>query len=263
MSIKLRAALLLGLLVAGLTVAASVPNRFVVGFMVIGAFWFALQVWVLRPLTSDGEALRKSMEDRARIGRDLHDGVIQSLYAAGIGLAGVRTLLRPEQTEATARLDQSRTALSEAIHDVRNVLAGLEPEALKSRTFAEAIAVLCETMGGIRPFRSRVEIDEAMAARLSLSQRGHALQITREAVGNALRHGKANLVGVSLGQRNGRVEFEVSDDGRGFDPGMAASPGAGLANFAQRARELGAELTVQSEPGRGAHVKLTFSLPPL
>ena len=180
-----------------------------------------------------------------------------------MGLAGVRTLLRPEQTEAAARLDRSRAALKEAIHDVRNVLAGLEPEALKSRTFAQAIAVLCETMGGIRPFRPRVEIDEVMAARLSLSQRGHALRIAREAIGNALRHGEANRVSVSLGDRDGRVEFEVTDDGRGFDPGMAVSPGAGLANFAQRARELGAELTVRSEPGRGAHVKLTFSLPPL
>jgi signal transduction histidine kinase len=205
-------------------------------------------------------ALRANLEERTKLGRDLHDGVIQSLYAAGMGLAGIRPLLRPEQTEAAARLVQSQAALNEAIHDVRNFLTGLEPEALKLQTFSQAVAALLELMNGIRPFHSRVEIDETLASRLTLAQRVHALQIAREAISNALRHGEASRISVALRSRAGPAEFEVTDDGRGFDPNSAASPGQGLLNFAQRARELGADLSVESQPGQGARVRLVFSL---
>jgi signal transduction histidine kinase len=205
-------------------------------------------------------ALRANLEERSKLGRDLHDGVIQSLYAAGMGLSGIRPLLRPEQTEAAARLEQSRAALNETIHDVRNFLIGLEPEALKLQTFSQAVAALLDLMNGIRPCHSRVEIDETLASRLTLAQRVHALQIAREAISNALRHGEASQITLALRSRAGQAEFEVTDDGRGFDPNSAASPGKGLLNFAQRARELGADLSVESQPGQGTRVRLIFSL---
>jgi len=205
-------------------------------------------------------ALRRNLEERARLGRDLHDGIIQSLYAAGMGLAGIRALLQPDQAEAAARLEQTRGALNETIHDVRNFIIGLEPEALKLQTFAQAVGAMLEVMRGIRAFRSTTEIDESLAGRLTLAQRVHALQITREAVSNALRHGHANSIHVALRPLGEFVEFEIVDDGSGFEPATGVSQGKGLANFAQRARELGAELDVQSEPGRGTRVRLVFSL---
>ncbi len=204
-------------------------------------------------------ALRRNIEERARLGRDLHDGVIQSLYAAGMGLAGMRDLLRPEQSEAAARLEQTRAALNETIHDVRNFIIGLEPEALKLQTFSQAVTALLDTLHGGRQFRSVVRIDEGLAARLTLAQRVHALQITREAVSNALRHGSANHVSVGLRSVGNFAEYEIADDGRGFDPAASPSTG-GLRNFAQRANELGAELTVDSKPGQGTRVRLVFSL---
>ena len=88
----------------------------------------------------------------------------------------------------------------------------------------------------------------------------HALQIAREALSNALRHGAANTIHIIVQARGPSVEFEVSDDGAGFDPAASTGPGKGLANFAQRAQELGAELTVQSSPGGGARDNLIFSL---
>ena len=204
-------------------------------------------------------ALRRNLEERARLGRDLHDGVIQSLYAAGMGLAGIRTLLKSEQTDAAVRLEQTRAALNETIHDVRNFIIGLEPEALKLQTFAQAVAAMLEVIRSMRAFRSTIDIDEAIASRLSLAQRVHALQITREAVSNALRHGHADSVHVALRPHGEFVEFEVSDDGSGFDAAGVVSQGKGLANFAARARELGGELEVISEPGRGTRVRLVFS----
>jgi len=202
--------------------------------------------------------LRRSMEERVRLGRDLHDGIIQSLYAAGMGLAGIRPLLQPEQTEAAARLEQTRAALNETIHDVRNFIVGLEPEALKLQSFTHAVHRLLEIMQAIRPIAADVTIDETLAERLTLSQRVHALQIAREAVSNALRHGNATEIGIALRRAGLFAEFEIRDNGHGFDV-HAAGPGRGLANFAQRARELGGELGVESEPGRGTTVRLTFS----
>jgi signal transduction histidine kinase len=206
------------------------------------------------------DELRRNLEERARLGRDLHDGVIQSLYAAGMGLAGIRAQLRPDQVEAATRLEQTRGALNETIHDVRNFIVGLEPEALKQQTFSQALVALLDTMHGIRPFRSTLSVDETLAMRLTLAQRVHALQITREAVSNALRHGAAQTISVALRTAGTFAEFEIVDDGQGFDPATATERGQGLRNLAQRARELGAEFLVDSQPGAGAHVKLTFSL---
>lgn len=205
-------------------------------------------------------ALRRTLDERARLGRDLHDGVIQSLYAAGMGLAGVRTLLHPDQAEVAARLEQTRGALNETIHDVRNFISGLEPEALKLQSFTQAVTALLEVVHGLRPLRTTVEVDEQLASLLTLAQRVHALQITREAVSNALRHGDATQVTVTLRPAGDNVMFEVADNGRGFDPTTLAHGGLGLGNFVERARELGAELSVDSAPGRGARVKLVFAL---
>lgn len=204
--------------------------------------------------------LRRNLEERARLGRDLHDGVIQSLYAAGMGLVGIRATLRPDQTEAATRLEQTRAALNETIHDVRNFIIGLEPEALRLQTFSQAVGALFDAMRSLGAFRATVDIDEALAARLTLAQRVHALQILREAVSNALRHGAATQLHVVLRTEGDFAEFEVNDNGRGFDPSAASPQGKGLRNFAERARELGAELAVHSQPNRGTTVKLTFSL---
>lgn len=208
-------------------------------------------------------ALRRNLEERARLGRDLHDGVIQSLYAAGMGLAGIRSQLQPDQTEAAFRLEQTRAALNETIHDVRNFIIGLEPEALRHQSFAEAITSLLQAMQAHRTFQAEADIDEAVAQRLSLAQRVHALQIAREATSNALRHGSATRVTVALRHAAGAAEFEVADDGTGFDSAGGPPEGRGLASFRERARELGAELQVDAQPGNGTRVRLVFPLPAL
>lgn len=212
---------------------------------------------VEQSLRRSEEALRRTLEERARLGRNLHDGVIQALYAAGMGLAGIRVLLRPEQEEAVARLEQTRAVLNESVTDLRNFIAGLEPEAAREQTFTHAVTALLDYMQSIRPVSARLTIDEALAARLTLVQRAHALQFAREAVSNALRHGEATEVRVSLQAQGESAVFAIEDNGRGFDPAQRGSNGGrGLDNLAGRARELGAQFQVRSEPGRGTHVTL-------
>jgi len=268
------------------------------GLLMLVALSLALQSWVLRPLSqisnsladddtahiqalsheknelgrvaqlvessfAQREELQSMLDERARLGRDLHDGIIQSLYAAGMGLASVRNLLPPGQVEANARLEQTQSSLNETIRDVRNFINGLEPEALKQQSFTHAVASLLDFLQSIRPTRTSVDIDESVAARLTLSQRVHALQIAREAVSNAIRHGEARHVRVSLQAIGATAEFEICDDGKGFDPSARNTTGHGLDNFARRASELGAEFLINSAPGKGTQIKLTFPLPSL
>lgn len=205
--------------------------------------------------------LRAHVAERTRLGRDLHDGVIQALYAAGMNLAGIRAQLSPEQIDAAARIEQTSSTLNESIRDLRNFIDGLEPEALKKQTFSQAVGDLVHAMGGMRPFQSSIDLDEQIASHLTLPQRVHALQITREAVSNALRHGQANRIEIALRRHGGLAELKIIDNGRGFDASSPSSHGKGLLNFTERARELDAALTVDSHPGRGTIVTLTFSLP--
>src|SRR6185369_14703055 len=114
-------------------------------------------------------ALRRTIDERTRLGRDLHDGVIQSLYAAGMGLTGIRSQLNLDQTEAAARLEQTRAALNETIHDLRNFINGLEPESLKMQSFDQAVTALLEVMQGLRPLQTAVSIDETLAFQLTLA----------------------------------------------------------------------------------------------
>lgn len=212
-------------------------------------------------LQSSEEQLRRTLEERIRLGRDLHDGVIQSLYATGMGLAGVRAQLATGQTEAAARLEQIREALNATIHDVRNFITGLEPEVLSQQTFAQAIEDLLKQMQELGPARGTCSIDATLAERLTLTQRANLFQITREAVSNALRHGAATKVWVTLKPDAGRgVCFEIGDDGRGLNPGPDnKSGGHGLENLARRAHELGAVFTTHSEPGHGTRLQFVFN----
>jgi signal transduction histidine kinase len=277
MNLSRRVALLLSSLVVGSAMAALMIPFFesreakvvftTAAFgLLLAANAFAWHRWVLRPmrhieeaLVKNEAALHRALEDRTRLGRDLHDGIAQSLYAAGMDIAGLETLLRPDQPEARARLERARAVLNETMCDLRNLIDGLEPEALKRSGFSKAVAELTEFMQGVRPFRATLEIDEALAAKLSLPQRVHVLQIAREALSNALRHGQAGHVHVSLRPEGALAVLAIVDDGRGFNGASVASRGNGLKNFSARARDLGAEISVDSAPGQGTHVKLVLS----
>lgn len=208
---------------------------------------------------SQGE-LRRNIQERARLGRDLHDGVIQTLYATGMGLTGVRGLMQTDPALASKRLEEAQQALNEAVRDLRDFIHGLEPEALAQQTFRQTLERLCDLMRSLRPFERTIELDEALIEGLSLVQRAHILQIVREAVSNALRHGEADRIVIRLIGAPGGAELAITDDGRGFDTASPAGKGFGLANIAERARDLGAALTVRSGQGNGSEIRLRIPL---
>jgi len=213
-------------------------------------------------LQQSEESLRAALELRQRLARDLHDGVIQSIYAAGLGLETLRGDLRGgAPAAAEAKLDAAQRSLNQTIAEVRNFILGLEPatEPAARQDFPHALASLTATMRVLHPVDFRLDLDPGAARRLTAGQELHLLQITREAVSNALRHGSATELTLTLRATEGvGVVYEVQDDGRGFDPAQTRQ-GSGLANIAARAREMRADFTLRSTLGKGTRLVLRIS----
>jgi signal transduction histidine kinase len=209
------------------------------------------------------QLLTQSLDEKIRLGRDLHDGIIQSLYAAGLTLEAVRSLLKDQPAEAERRLDQIRTSLNEAMRDVRTYIVGLAPESLRRAGFARALSLLLTELRAGREAQFDMHIDDEAAAQLGPDQSLEVLQIAREAVSNALRHGRASLVTVRMHQGDHEVCLLVQDNGQGFDPAHSRDQGHGLANMQARAARVGASLRVTSSPGHGTRVLANLPIPPL
>ncbi|WP_415911037.1 sensor histidine kinase [Oleiharenicola sp. Vm1] len=202
------------------------------------------------------------MELRARLARDLHDHVIQSIYAAGLGLEAVRGQLSADPFGAEGRIRHCMTNLNETIRTVRSYISDLEPEPPEKRQrFTDAVRALTATMHELWPVEFTLELDDAVAAQLTNVVEIHALQIVRESLSNALRHGRASRILIRLHAAGaGGATLEVIDNGRGFDPVQRMGTGRGLVNLTTRAREMGATLRIESEEGGGTTVRL--HLPP-
>ena len=198
--------------------------------------------------------LNQSLEEKIQIGRDLHDGVIQSLYAVGLTLESIRAIVRENPAEADRRLEQIRATLNNSIRDVRAYITGLVPETLQRSGFEHALKTLILELQAGRDVRFDVNIDGPAAARLTPEQGQQTLQIVREAISNALRHGGANMITVRVHPTERDVCVLVQDNGVGFDPAKRRDGGHGLGNMKARATQLGATLAVKSQPGQGAEV---------
>ncbi len=202
--------------------------------------------------------LNQSLEEKIRLGRDLHDGLIQSLYAVGLTLESTRPLLTQNPAEADRRLAQCLENLNGAIRDVRVYISGLAPEKLQRVSFAAAVELFFHELRGGGEAVLSVKIDDDAAATLTPAQATEALQVTREAISNSLRHGQATHLTVRLHQTDREIGLLVQDNGRGFVTAGQTGQGHGLNNMQARARELGATLRIDSRPGDGTRVVMTL-----
>ncbi len=205
--------------------------------------------------------LGRAQEEKIQLGRDLHDGLIQSLYATGLTLESARTLLRNNNGPAAEhRLARALEALNTVIRDVRNYIQGLSPEQLQRAGFAQALQALADELASGREVKFDIQLDDEAASLLNADQTADALQIAREAISNSLRHGRASNVTLRLHRGEHEVCLLVQDDGAGFDPTALETTGHGTVNMQARAVRLGAELRVTSRPGAGARVVVNIPI---
>ena len=216
---------------------------------------------LVRQSFSDQNKLTKSLDERARLGRDLHDGVIQTLYAVGMTMTSIRRHIRQKPEVAEELIDQTRSELNATIRDVRHFISRLEPEDAVPLSFEDAVTSLLEFMQGGRDISFSTEVDADLADQIPVEIRANLLQIIREATSNAIRHGECRNIKVSLINEKEYIRLEIADDGKGFCPLSASKSGLGIHNFHERAQELQATLDIDSQPDHGA--RIIFLLPPL
>lgn len=202
--------------------------------------------------------LDRSVAERVRLGRELHDNICQTLYAVCLTLESVqkKSDLAPEMQE---RMQQCLAELRRVNQEVRSYLQDLEPGSLNGQSFNAALA----GMLGSLPTGDEVNIERRLDAEtLELIPSQHVaeiMNILREAVSNSLRHGRARHLILRAARSDDTIALSVQDDGAGFT--LGAGSGHGLGNMRARAAGLGGRLDVESTPGKGTRIILSLPLP--
>jgi signal transduction histidine kinase len=196
------------------------------------------------------------MDERERIAKDLHDGIIQSLFAVGMGLQG--TALMAGSPETAARIEGAVGELDRVIRDLRNYIFGLRPGILADRQLDQALRELGEDIQKRSSFRVEVEVDAELGARLS-SRSHQIVQVTREALANVARHAQAKQSMVRLARAGQTAVLTIEDDGIGFDV-RSDKVGNGLRNMRERATAMGGSLRVSSKVGKGTTLRFNFPI---
>jgi signal transduction histidine kinase len=193
-------------------------------------------------------------EERERIAKELHDGVIQSLFAVGMSLQGLAT--SSAEPETARRLEAAVEDVDHAIRDLRNYIFGLRPGILADRQLDQALRELTTEFEARSGVVTVVDVDGEAASALA-SRAGEVVQFAREALSNVSRHAEATTCRISLRRGAEGIVLEIDDDGRGFDVGTR-TPGMGLRNLQERVESIGGKLEIQSTPSDGTTVRATF-----
>jgi signal transduction histidine kinase len=198
-------------------------------------------------------------EDRDRIARDLHDLVIQRLFATGMQLEGAARLVDQHPAEATTRVRRAVDDLDGTIRELRSTIYGLQaphdaPSSLRA-LLLQVVDAGAEQLG----FAPSLRMDGLLDTLVPPAVSEHLLAALREALSNAARHASARSVEVLVAVRDEQLVLDVVDDGIG----LPAEGGrrSGLANLAARAAQLGGALELSSTPGTGTRVSWRVPLP--
>lgn len=216
-----------------------------------------VQIWVEEWLEEVRQA-QALAADRERISRELHDGIIQSIYAAGLMLEDVSALIPKDPSAAQAQLARVMKCLNQAIQDIRRYIFNLR-----------GCVPQTDLVGGLEELLRDFRINTLMETRFTVSgeeretldveQRQHIFQIVRKALANVARHAQARRVDVRLAYDTHTLQLQIADDG----VGLAMTPtavGQGLRNIRERARLLDGILDIDSAPGQGVTITLTVPL---
>jgi signal transduction histidine kinase len=199
------------------------------------------------------------LEERERIAKELHDGVIQSIYSVGLALQGSTSLMSRDPGLATQRIDQAIAELDNVVRDVRSYIFELRPKVVEEQGLEEAIRLLVRDLEVNTLAHTILELDEETCSNLAPSQEHHVVQIVREVLSNIARHSQASEVSVAVETAGSDFRLSISDDGIGFDPAEVAR-GNGLNNIEQRSLALTGAISIARREPKGMHFELRFPI---
>lgn len=197
------------------------------------------------------------LEERERIGMDLHDSVIQSIYAVALQLEDCAAQVEAAPQAVRLRLDTAIEALHAITRDIRSYILGLRPGLRQDGDLVAGLADLLRSFEANSLVHGELHGPGCVDG-LEPGQVVHLLQLTREALANVQRHARATAVSVTVTQEGGLVRLTIRDNGVGFDPGEPQGPHQlGLRNMIARARAAGGQVQFHSAPGAGTTVEVT------
>jgi signal transduction histidine kinase len=195
------------------------------------------------------------LEERERIGMDLHDGIIQSIYGVGLSLESALHSFEEDPKDAKTRVQHSIESLNQAIRDLRGYILDLRPRQMGSEGLMSGLNRLvtefrANTLAKVQLMGSDNDIKDLPQAHSMV-----LFHIAQEALANIAKHAKAKQVEVSLWATDERVLMEIHDNGRGFEmEKMSVTIGHGLANMQTRARSVGGDVDISSVMSEGTTV---------
>ncbi len=224
---------------------------------------FALHAGIAMENAHLHEQLRRLaiVDERERISKDLHDGIIQNMYAVGLSLEDVPELMGDDRDEAAARVERAIDSIHLAIQDIRNFIIGLRPELLEGASLVGGLATLVEEYRHNAIIDLELRVPDAVIEPPAAIT-GQLLAIVSESLSNVVRHSQASraLVELTTGGGGDGYELRIEDNGIGFDPALVGRLGhRGLINTRERASQAGGNVTIDSQPGGGS--RLTVRVP--
>jgi signal transduction histidine kinase len=204
---------------------------------------------LLDELRERGEALAV-LEERERISKELHDGVIQAIYSVGLALQSSLSVMSHDPEMAKERIDGSIAQLDDVVRDVRSYIFELQPRDVEERGLTATIEELAKDHEVNTLATVNLALVEGAVEMLEPDATGHVVQIVREILSNIARHAQASHVEISCLADGPDFILQIVDDGVGFEP-SEVSRGHGLTNLEERARSLGGSLIIESREPRG------------
>lgn len=202
------------------------------------------------------QVLERVFREREALTRNLHDGVLQSMYAVRLGLEHCHGLLNAQPDRAQRALTQHVDDLALLISELRGFMEHSDPDWAKASTLAAGLTSLVRQYQQVTAMHWQLHCPETTASHTSLSadDRRHLLYIAREALSNVVRHAGATACRIELETTADGLRLTIEDNGCGFDRTGHKPSGRGLGNMDARVRQLGGTLTLHSAPAVGTHI---------
>ena len=215
-------------------------------------------------LTTMEQRVSALLEHRSRVSQDLHDCVLQSLYAIGLHLETSRREHRHTTQESEQTHAHTIAQINRLIHDIRQMIRGLDEGVVQEFDLTAELQALKTVYDQIGHMRITLDLHPAAIEVLTKEEEREILSIAREALSNCARHAHAAHAEVAIRKRGEKIQVTVRDDGAGFSTAAGSvKRGYGLANMEARAKKIGGTLRVRSEPGHGTNITAEFALEPI
>ncbi len=200
-------------------------------------------------------------EERQRFGMDLHDGVIQSIYAVGLMLEDIQRRVRTDPESAVRGISTAGQSLNTAIRDIRNYILDLRPQHFQGRNIVQGMEELARALRANTFMDVNLEITDVESEWINPEKTVEILHIAQEALANVQKHAQASQVDISLRFQNGRLHLDILDNGISIKPqDLHSKVGNGLVNMQERASSLSGEITISPGLEGGTSVNLTVPI---